>query len=382
MFAIIFIYITLFLFVFMIAASLLYLVYVDWTNKRFNESVNKIYQEFGALIVEDLTLLLKKKPIDLERVSEVKKKLAKSNFERVFQNVIVKFSAVPKFRRYTSRYMVHFEDYLLYKMRKIKPNGSVVHVQNAFMLGEYRLNTPKIISYLLEGVHSQSIVSRFNSMSAISKIGDAEAMVQSLFVASEDRRYLNMKVLTDILDNFEGDKNQLNRLLVDSFMVADQELKRLLINYFYNENSELPASVFHQFLSQIKDKEEHIQLLKYFQRVQYPVVLEQLIGSLSNEYWEVRAIAAKALINYTEYFDLDNVIDSLKDSNWYVRTNMATTVLEYITNQKEQREQTADDLIESLNDKYAIGALEYAIHLEESTEFLEELLQKMQQKEL
>jgi len=249
------------------------------------------------------------------------------------------------------------------------------------MLGEYRLNLPKVIDYLLEGVRSLSIVSRFNSMSAISKIGNADALVKALIISSEHRRYMNMKVMTDILDNFEGKKKELDSRLVESFSIAKHELKLLMINYFYNEGSRAPVHILHNYLRVVRDKEEHIQLLKYFRAIKHPEALETIRESLSSEYWEVRAIAAKALSSYTDGFKLDEVIDHLSDQNWFVRTNIASAILEHLYTHLKQSDVEIEYILSKVTDKYALGALEYARHLHENPNTFKKSIQTVQNKE-
>lgn len=357
------IYIMLFSFITIIISSICYLVYVDWNSKRFNRSVNKIYNRFGNMISEDFINLTKGNPPNVERMSYIKRKMKRSAYEKVFQNIIVKHANDQIYSGFVSDYMQKYEKYLMRKLKKVKINGSVKHIQNVFMLGEYRLNHPNIINYLLEGVSSSSIISRFNSMSAISKIGNAEALVKSLMISTEYRRYMNMKVFTDILDNFEGDKQLLNERLIFSFNHFNHELKLLVINFFYNEGSLLPQTILHDYLKVVKDKEEHIQLLKYFGAIQYTEALHEIKEGLKSTYWEVRAVAARALLNYTEHLVLKDIIQSMSDENWYVRTNTASVVLEHLRTHLNKSEQEIDHLIEDTNDKYAVGAIEYARHL-------------------
>lgn len=362
MFAIILIYVMLFSFVIIIVSSLCYLIYIDWTTKRFDKRVNKIHDDFSKQVISDLEDIENKNAVNEEHIHFVTKKLKRRAYEKVFQNTIVAFANTHP-RHVVPEYATLYEHYLLKKVKQVKPNGSVKHVQNIFMLGEYRVNHSSIIRYLIKGVQSQSIMTRFSSMSAISKIGNAEALVEALMIASNQRRYMNMKVLTDIIDNFEGDKELLNTKLVNVFMQFSKEVRILIITHFYNEHSTVPLIAFDGYLENVTDKEELISLLKYFGVIQHPEALPKITKTFSNESWEIRAIAAKTLMNYSEYMVVKDIIAYLSDENWYVRTNLASSILKHIFDVHDCTSKDIDDLIEYLDDKYAKGAIEYARHL-------------------
>ncbi|MCH4886629.1 hypothetical protein EZV73_03570 [Acidaminobacter sp. JC074] len=363
MFAIIFIYMMLFSFVTIIVSSLIYLVYTDWSNKRFNRRVNRIHPEFATLIQESFYAHKFKMSTSKDKINVIKGRLKQRAYEKVFQEVILEFTSNEKERPFVSDYMAMYHDYIIRRLKNTRSNGGVRHIQNVFMLGEFRHNHSSVISYLIEGVNSISINSRFNCMSAISKIGNSDALVKSLMITSAERRYMSKKVLTDILDNFEGDKDILNQKLVESFNQFNHELKLLVINYFNNEIAETPLKIFDAYLKTTQDKEEQIQLLKYFGAVQYPNVLPTIRSNLKSTYWEVRAIAAKTLSNYTDYFVLDDIIDSLGDFNWYVRTNTAIAILGHLTNHLGYSDENVESFINELDDNFAAGAMEYAKHL-------------------
>lgn len=367
MFAIILIYILLITFVGIIVSSLLYLVYVDFTNQWFNRSVNKVYQAFGALIAEDLSRLADGEDVDEARINGVKAKLRRGAYERVFQNVLVKFAGIEEFTHLTPIYMGYFQDYINNRLLKVRVSDSVIFVQNVFMLGEYRVDRPEIINYLMKGVHSLSIASRFNSMSAIAKIGNAKALARALEIATEERRYMNMKVMTDILDNFKGDAALLDEQLVLIFAKGSNELRQLIINYFHNQKSNLPVLAFLNQLAQTSHKEEKIQLLKYFSVIVYPEAQSQILICMESPHWEVRAIAAKSLVQYSSSLSLQDLLIHLGDENWHVRTNTAIAVLAYLDVKGRSERLHIDELIGTLSDKYAIGAIEYARHLRMET---------------
>lgn len=365
MFAILLIYILLLTFVGIIVSSLLYLVYVDFSNQWFNRSVNRIYRSYGTLIAEDLTLLADGEAVDEARIRRVKSKLRKGAYERVFQNILVKFSAMDEFKHLTPLYMCYFQDYIDKRLLKIRVKDSVVFVQNAFMLGEYRLDQPEVIRYLIRGVQSLSIASRFNSMSAIAKIGNAEALVRALGIATESRRYMNMKVMVDILDNFEGDAMLLDAQLVQAFSKGSSELRLLIVNHFHNRRSSEPVKIFLDQLGHTSSKEEKIQLLKYFGVVLFPEATQAMLACMESPHWEVRAIAAKSLSYYVKSIQLQDLQGHLQDENWHVRTNTAFAVLALL---ELASERPLEAFMSTLSDKYAIGALEYAKHLREQAE--------------
>ncbi len=376
------IYIMLLSFITLIISSILYLVYIDWINKRFNTSVNKIYQSFAKEVAEDIAMIAEGLPKSEKRIKYVKHKLGHDAYERVFQNVIIKLCEEDEFKNYTKAYLLHFEDYIFSKIKKIKSNGNVKHVQNVFMMGEYRIDHPKIIDYLLKGVTSKSIAARFNSMSALSKIGNAKALVTAIVIASAERGYLNQKVLTDVLDNFEGDKETLIVELLINIDIIRGDFRTLVINYFNNQQNEAPAPKLYELLERSIDKEEQLSILKYFGVICYPECSKKILELLKDDQWEIRAIAARSLKLYTVHFELSEVISALSDENWYVRTNMARSVLQHIHDHRENVEEEVDYLINSLEDRYAIGALEYARHLEENPNEFKETVQKIQKKEI
>ena len=355
----------LFSFTTIIISSLLFLIYVDWRNKRFNKTVNRIYTSFGSMIEKQIIAIESGEDLSEVEREYVTYKLKRNAYEKVFQNVIYRMSQDKVNRSIIVAYMGNFESYIRRKIRKTKSNRPIAYVQNVFMLGVYRLDHPFIIDYLLDGVNKPSISSRFNCMSSIAKIGNTNAMVSALMMSTESRKFLNKKVLIDLLENFEGNRLSVDRRLIYQFEQFDHELKLLTINYFYNQGSRKPLETFQAYIHQTDDKEEIIQLLKYFGNIRFEPALSDILVFLKHDAWEIRAIAAKSLILYCDVFAFEDVVDSMSDSNWYVRTNTAIAVYDHLKLVKNHSEQEIDHIISVLHDKYALGALEYAKHLKE-----------------
>ncbi|MCK8059602.1 MULTISPECIES: HEAT repeat domain-containing protein [unclassified Fusibacter] len=370
--SIVLIYMMLFSFIIIIITSLLYLMYVDAVNRRFLRRVGVVSKGYENIIMEGLSAVESGGTVSLEHINLINKRNKSQSYERVFQNVMIDYATNKENRGNVIAYMSCFESYVNHKIQTVRRNRSVKHVQNVFLVGEYRLRTEQVVEYLIEGVHSKSIALKFNSLSALSKIGDADFLVRALVITAKEKGYLNQKVLTDVLDSFEGDREDLIEKLVENIRELTGLFRRLVINYFLNQNEKSPAKMISQLLKEVTDKEEHIMILKYFGNIHYNEAIEDVLKATQHEIWEIRAISSKTLRIYVQELELQQLLPVLSDDNWYVRINMATTVLDYIDHHQKTLKHDFELIKQSLDDPYAIDALEYARHLQEEPSHLKE----------
>lgn len=374
---IVIIYISLFSFIVLVVASMVYLIYIDWLNRQFKKRVGKITTSYEAIVQSGLNTIKEGHALTASYIQTVNKHNKSQSYERVFQNVLIDYAADKDNRKLVTDYIKNFEPYVLKSLRKVRRNRSVRHVQNIFLLGEYRLRSKKILDYLLEGVHSQSIAVRFNSLSALSKHGVASYLTKALMITSDKKGYLNQKVLTDVLDSFEGDQDDLILQLMKNIERLSGVFRNLVINYFTNQKTSIPAGLLVELMKTSNDKEERIMVLKYFGVVQHPEAIDLILAATLDETWEVRAIASKTLVKYVAHLKLSPLLEVLEDENWYVRTNMASTILAYIDYHKDSQPQDFDLIKSRLTDPYAIDALEYARHLQDEPKHLKASLKEI-----
>ncbi|WP_415522969.1 HEAT repeat domain-containing protein [Clostridium sp.] len=186
-------------------------------------------------------------------------------------------------------------------------------------LGEFRSNSA--IEALLREIDTKDNDVKYNILLALAKIGEEESFIK-VFENIDSSIDLSEISLIEIVDSFEGDKNNIYKCMInsDNNFTACVFIK-LAGNY---KNISLSKNISKYLFS--KDKERKIAAVEAIGNMGDVRYLDYIIKLLEDSEWEVRSAAAKALNNFTDSKVLIPLAKSLSDSQWNVRYNAALSL--------------------------------------------------------
>ncbi|WP_052356582.1 HEAT repeat domain-containing protein [[Clostridium] dakarense] len=351
------IYIILSFFVYIISCSIIYMIVKDMLNMRFNKKVDKLENTFGKEVLRQLNNVKSNKELSKIDIKYIKENLNKRPYVKVFNNHIFKFNENEKNHKFTKIYMLNFEDVILGHIKKCKRKDDTIKSYCAVLLGEYKLNNFEVNNFLFNCINTKSIYLRVSSLKAISKIGNLNNFIEALVYISDEDKYINNKILIDILGQFGGNKSLLNRQLINKFSLFNENIKKTIVEHFKNDKIVLVKDNMLDILkNESSDKEVRISVIKYFSIVKCESAKNEVIEILKKYDWEYRAICASALGNYKDEESIDALLISIGDKNWHVRYNSAISLLRF-------EEDYIIDRVLKKNDKYSRDILFYAMFM-------------------
>lgn len=218
---------------------------------------------------------------------------------------------------------------------------------------EYRT----IMNILLDYMEDSTVYCRENVLKALYALGNVQAVVHALEYIEDNQIFHHQKLITDGLLSFKGDKEKLAFALWDRRFKWNETIMVAIIQYitaclgnfkeiFYEELQEDDISI-----------EERLSLLRYYQKYEYEPVRELLYSYIKEDCPEVNytIVAATVLKNYPGDETTKALIDALHNTNWYVRYNAATSLVQLTQDEKILQQILNGD------DQYAKEILQYKL---------------------
>lgn len=349
------VYIILSFFIYIILCSIVYMVYKNISEEIYEKKVKELNKTFGAEVQRQIQTIKLNDKLSKMDIDYIKSKIRTSNYFVVFNQIIIQLNKDEENKKYTKKYVEHFEEEILKNVRK---HGSKDDTKRTFivnLLGEYRLNIYELNQFLFKCLNTKSIYLRVETLKTFSKIGDITNFLKALEFISNRERYANDKVLIDILDTFNGNFDTLDKCLLLDFEKFHPHIQKNIIEHLRNRNVEFVKDKIIDILkSESLDKEVRISAIKYFSKVYCKRAKEEIKKLLNHKEWEYRAISASTLGKYKENDVIEALMLSISDHNWYVKYNSVISLLGF----------NEDNIIEQIiekNDKYSIDTLLYAM---------------------
>ncbi|HCL02792.1 MAG TPA: hypothetical protein DHW61_10345 [Lachnoclostridium phytofermentans] len=189
-------------------------------------------------------------------------------------------------------------------------------------LGEFR--SKEAVQALLDEINVRNNDVTYNILLALAKIGDEPAFIKA-FEGIDASLSLSERSLIEIVDSFEGDKNNIYKHMING---SNSYFTVVFIKSAGNsKNISLSKDISKYLLSE--NKELRIAAVKAMGNIGDEEYLDDIIELLKDCEWEVRALSAKALSNFTDHKILIPLKNALSDREWHVRYNAATTILNH-----------------------------------------------------
>ena len=213
-----------------------------------------------------------------------------------------------------------------------------------------------IADIMLELIKSPSLYCRENALHALYVQGQNESVVSALKTIDKDGYYFHTKLIADGLQEFEGDKERLDRELWAELNTFSEKMQLSILNYFRFSSDRHKE----MFLRLLADKNTSAEIaycaIRYFGRYYYEPAYPYLVDLAKNSNesrWEYAAITATALGSYNCPETIEILKELLKSRNWHVRYNASQSLIELGLDYSELA-----DIFDG-DDRYAAEILQY-----------------------
>ena len=349
------IYIILGFFIYIILCSILYMLGKEIIENINEKQIEKLKNTFGVEVQNHIEALKLNKELSKMDIDYIKSKIYKKNYFEVFNSTLVRLNTYKENEEYIKKYILYFETEILKTIRKYEKADDTKKTFIVILLGEYGLNNYEINHFLFNCLNTKSIYLRVETLKALSKIGNATNFLNALKLISNEKQYVNNKILIDTLDSFNGYIKILDENLLLKFYTFNKHIQKCIIEHLKNSNAEFAKDKIIDILKDENlDKEVRISAIKYFSKIHYNNAIIEIKKLLSHKEWEYRAISASTLGKYNQKDVIEELSYSITDHNWYVRYNSALSLLNF-------NDVSAMQKVINKNDKYSRDILMYAM---------------------
>ncbi|MDD4154779.1 MAG: hypothetical protein PHT30_05170 [Bacilli bacterium] len=231
----------------------------------------------------------------------------------------------------------------------------------AYLLSKYPIDITieegKISAFLLKLVESKSIYARENALRALAMFARAEDCVKALDVLAKNEKTTQVKLLTETLNNFRGDKEKYIALLLNNFKKYSSTIKVAILNYVRLVSDTCKDKIY-ALLRTETNEEVLFACLRYFMKYRYDEAFSYILQlgyeKLIQEDWGFVAVIALVMKNYSREKVLDFLGKAVTCKDWSCRENAAKTLIDLYGNQ-------AMTIVKSFQDKYANEMVQYQI---------------------
>lgn len=226
-----------------------------------------------------------------------------------------------------------------------------------YLISEFQLSTKAVRDLALNSLEDDSIYVRNNALHVIGNRGDTESVLQALKKINKNEKYYNDKIVIDFLDNFKGDKKELDNKICEQLNNYNNILKNIIIEHLINVNND-DLKIRDQMLELLSTSQEPellIKSTKYFSQVEDQRATAQLLVNMDSENWSLRATSAKTVSKYPGHQTVEKLKKTLSDPNYFVRRNSANSLI-----QMEEKEKIFEEALNN-KDPFAKDILAYLI---------------------
>lgn len=342
-------------FIYIILCSVVYILGKNILEKRNDKKIKKLNETFGVEIKRQIEVLKLNNKLSKIDIDYIKSNIGRTNYFVVFNEIIIQLNKDEENKKYTKQYVLYFEEEILKMVRKYEKKDNTKKTFIVNLLGEYRLNTYEINEFLFNCLNTKSIYLRVETLKSFSKIGNTKNFLKALEFISNEKKYVNSKILIDILDIFNGDFEGFDKALLLKFDTFNQYIQKDIIEHLRNRKVEfVKDKIINILKDESLDKEVRISAIKYFSKIYYKHAKVEIKKLLNHKEWEYRAISASTLGKYKEEDIIEALLGSITDYNWHVRYNSAISLLNF-------NEANIINKVIEKNDKYSIDILLYAM---------------------
>lgn len=188
----------------------------------------------------------------------------------------------------------------------------------------------RMTEFLLYMVVQKDVYVRENALKALYGMGSKEAILSAWIKMSDNEINHNIKLLSDGLLGFSGDREELAWLLWENRKNTNPHLELAVMQFIRFSTGSFQQEFLELLGDDTGEKELRLEAIRYLRRFPYEPVRETLQNFIRYQEfidWEYAAMAAAALSCYPGE-DTENCLkEGLSAVNWYVRLNCAESLI-------------------------------------------------------
>ncbi|NCB36668.1 MAG: HEAT repeat domain-containing protein [Clostridia bacterium] len=198
--------------------------------------------------------------------------------------------------------------------------------------------------------HKENIDLQYAGFLALAMMGNRESLIR-LYSLPEYTKALSYRSLKEIFHVYSGDKRYLYEKLLDA---PDEYIRRIIIKSIGDEGFTEFADRLIPMLN-TQDNNLLCDLMRTLGQLKCAAAGDQIAAQMQSDQWTLRNVAVVALaeIDVDRYWD--QMVQGLKDREWWVRYNSAKALCKHVPLRKLMA------VAAELEDKYATEILNFAI---------------------
>ena len=247
----------------------------------------------------------------------------------------------------------------------LKKNG-MEKAYYAYILETYQLcgasEKDPFVLQMQQLVMDHSIYCRENALCALYAGGTASHVVKAYEILTRMDIQHSLKMVTDGLLTFNGDKEVLAEALWGAWGHFSDNYRAAFINFIRMVSESFTGRFLPILTDAGYDREVRFAVLRYYRKYYYPEAREELrylTAHWEQVDWEFSALAALALENYPGAKTVEALRVGCRSRNWHVRYNCAQSLSRLLCVESMERI-TMDE-----TDAYAKDMLMYNLSLKE-----------------
>lgn len=188
----------------------------------------------------------------------------------------------------------------------------------------------QLMELLLSYLENSTVYCRENVLKALYALGNVQAVENAYQIINDRGWFHHPKLLSDGLMTFTGGKAQLAARLWAHHSDWNANLTVSAVQFITSFSGEYQAAFLPLLESQETDLELRIAIMRYYRRYPYQQAHAQLLLYVlgSDSYGsELSTVAASVLDRYPSAETVQALKTALRDRNWYVRYNAASSLV-------------------------------------------------------
>lgn len=294
---------------------------------RRNKKMQKHKKFLAPYMNEIITCFDTNAPIDKKTYNVIKKKLKNKQCYEIITTDLINYLAKKDYKN--KKQAIEFCEQLTLveiEIKRLKTNDVFEKMYAVKRIGEYKSNAAVECLcaefYTLKANDNSSLL-EYHILLSLSKIGNIEAFMEIVDKVNFES-IISFNALIETIDQFSGKKKELYSKLI----------KLNLENLIRATILSAGMKKFHHIADDVvrfckhDNMELRIAAIKFLGEAGNPKYCSDVANLLDDNHWEVQAIAAKSLGNLSPgVFENKKLITSLKQEQWYVKSNAVASLL-------------------------------------------------------
>jgi len=187
-----------------------------------------------------------------------------------------------------------------------------------------------LMEILISFMNNSTVYCRENVLNALYALGNCQGVENAFQIINDNQWFHHRKLLSDGLMTFTGDKDELAERLWTYRKKWDDNLMVSVIQFITANLNNFDD----RFLNLLKAEEVSLEIklaiMRYFRRYYFEPAKAVIIAYLKKENnidENLRIVAASVLETYPGEETIEVLKDALHDSNWYLRYNAASSLV-------------------------------------------------------